>query len=143
MSTLEERIKIIEDRQELQQLFSRYLVALDDLSDIELTLSFFTQDAGFDMSAMAYPSCHGIDALREFFTGVFSNLTHSAHFATNFKITSLEENSASAQSHAIAMGQPAEGERVMIYVQYHLEFKRVDCSWKIQLFSGKPLMPLE
>ena len=143
MSTLEERIKIIEDRQELQQLFSSYLVALDDLSDIELTLSFFTQDAVFDMSAMAYPSCHGIDALREFFTGVFSNLTHSAHFATNFKIKSLEENSANAQSHAIVMGPPAEGELVMVYVQYHLEFKRVDCSWRIQLFSGEPLMPLE
>ena len=41
MSTLEERIQIIEDRQELQQLFSSYLVALDDLSDIEYLLSFF------------------------------------------------------------------------------------------------------
>ena len=95
------------------------------------------------MSAMAYTSCHGIDALREFFTGVFSNLTHSAHFATNFKIKSLEENSASVQSNAIAMGHPAEREPVMIYAQYHLEFKRVDCSWRIQLFSGEPLMPLE
>ena len=46
MSTLEERIKIIEDRQELQQLFSRYLVALDDLSDIELTLGFFQPRCG-------------------------------------------------------------------------------------------------
>ena len=62
MSTLEERIQIIEDRQELQQLFSSYLVALDDLSDIEHLLSFFTQDAVFDMTAMAYPSCHGADA---------------------------------------------------------------------------------
>ena len=143
MSTLEQRIQTIEDRQALQHLLSSYLVALDDLSDIEHALSFFTEDAVFDMSAMAYPSCHGIDALREFFTGVFSNLTHSAHFAANFKIKSLEQNSATAQSHAIAMGQPAEGERVMVYVQYHLEFKRLDSNWKIQSFSGKPLMPLE
>tara|TARA_B110000114_G_scaffold4224_1_gene4252 strand:- start:240 stop:530 length:291 start_codon:yes stop_codon:yes gene_type:complete len=80
----------------------------------------------FDMSAMAYPSCHGIDALPECFTGVFSNLTHSVHFVANFKIKPLEDNSASGQSYAIAMGQPVEGERVMVYVQYHLEFKRVD-----------------
>ena len=50
---------------------------------------------------------------------------------------------ASAQSHAIVMRPRAEGEPVMVYVQYHLEFKRVDCSWRIQLFSGEPLMPLE
>jgi len=143
MSTLEQRIQIIEDRQALQHLLSSYLVALDNLSDIEHTLSFFTQDAVFDMSAMAYTSCRGIEALREFFTGVFFNLTHSAHFATNFKIKSLGQNRASAQSHAIDMGQPAEGERVMLYVQYHLEFKRVDSGWKIQSFRGQPLMPIE
>jgi hypothetical protein len=31
----------------------------------------------------------------------------------------------------------------MLYVQYHLEFKRVDSGWKIQSFRGQPLMPIE
>ena len=71
MSTLEQRIQIIEDRQALQHLLSSYLVALDDLSDIEHALSFFTQDAVFDMSAMAYPSCHGIGFATILHRGIF------------------------------------------------------------------------
>ena len=150
MPSLEQRIRILEDRQALQELVSSYLIALDDAADLEQLLNHFTEDAVFDMTALDYPTFEGMAALRELFTGTFASMSHSAHYATNFKIDSLEQDRASARTHAIGMGVPAAAaatatntgsESVLFYVQYHLEFARINTSWKITSLRGQPLMP--
>jgi len=150
MPSLEQRIQTLEDRQALQELVSSYLIALDDAADLEQLLNHFTEDAVFDMTALDYPTFEGMAALRELFTGAFASMSHSAHYATNFKIDSLEQDRASARTHAIGMGVPAAAaatatntgsESVLFYVQYHLEFARINTSWKITSLRGQPLMP--
>lgn len=141
MPSLEQRIQTLEDRQALQELVSSYLIALDDAADLEQLLNHFTEDAVFDMTALDYPTFEGKAALRELFTGAFASMNHSAHYATNFKIDSLEQDRASARAHAMGMGVPVEGESVLFYVQYHLEFTRIDATWKITSLRGQPLMP--
>ena len=141
MPSLEQRIQNIEDRQALQELVSSYLIALDNAADIEQVLCCFSEDAVFDMTALDYPTFKGMAALRELFTGAFASMSHSAHYATNFKIDSLEENSASARTHAMGMGIPLEGGSVLFYVQYHLEFQRINQRWKMSSLRGEPLMP--
>jgi hypothetical protein len=104
----------------------------------------------FDMTALDYPTFEGMAALQELFTGAFASMSHSAHYATNFKIDSLEQDRASARTHAMGMGVPAAAaatatntgsESVLFYVQYHLEFARINTSWKITSLRGQPLMP--
>ena len=142
MPSLEQRIQTLEDRQALQELVSSYLIALDDAADLEQLLNHFTEDAVFDMTALDYPTFEGKVALRELFTGAFASMNHSAHYATNFKIDSLEQDKASARTHALGMGVPVEGESVLFYVQYYLKFKRLNNSWKIHSLRGQPLMPV-
>ena len=148
MKSLEQRIQILEDRQALQELVSSYLIALDDAADLEQLLSHFTEDAVFDMTALEYPIFEGMAALRELFAGAFASMSHSAHYATNFTIDSLEQDTAAARTHAMGMGVPTAAapdskgsESVLFYVQYHLEFARINDSWKISSLRGQPLMP--
>jgi ketosteroid isomerase-like protein len=150
MKSLEQRIQTLEDRQALQERVSSYLIALDDAADLEQLLSHFTEDAVFDMTALEYPIFEGMAALRELFAGAFTSMSHSAHYATNFKIDSLDQDTAAARTHVIGMGVPAEAasapeskgsESVLFYVQYHLEFARINDSWKISSLRGQPLMP--
>jgi ketosteroid isomerase-like protein len=146
MKSLEQRIQTLEDRQALQELVSSYLIALDDAADLEQLLNHFTEDAVFDMTALDYPTFEGMAALRELFTGAFASMSHSAHYATNFKIDSLQQDRASARTHAMGMGIPAAAapkgsDSVLFYVQYHLKFKRINDTWKIQSLRGQPLMP--
>ena len=142
MKSVEQRIQTLEDRQALQELASSYLIALDDAADLEQLLNHFTHDAVFDMTALDYPTFEGMAALRELFTGAFASMNHSAHYATNFKIDSLEQDRASARTHAMGMGVPVEGESVLFYVQYHLQFQRINGNWKIKSLRGQPLMPI-
>ena len=148
MKSVEQRIQTLEDRQALQERVSSYLIALDDAADLEQLLSHFTEDAVFDMTALEYPIFEGMAALRELFAGAFASMSHSAHYATNFKIDSLDQDTAAARTHVIGMGVPAAAapaskgsESVLFYVQYHLEFARINDSWKISSLRGQPLMP--
>ncbi len=143
MTTLEQRLQTIEDRQALQEVITNYLVAVDDLASVEAVLDCFTEDAVFDMTGINYPSFSGLPALREFFTGVFASMSHHAHYATNFKIDSLQQDSAAARTHVIGMGVTNEGDEVLFYLQYHLGYRRSGDHWKISSFRGQALMPLD
>ena len=133
---------IVEDRQAIQDRLSTYLTALDRMTDIELLLSCFTDDGVFDMTDLGYPSVQGKPALREFFNDVFVRMANSAHYAANFMVNSLEQDRASAQTHVMGIGLPVEGDRVEFYVQYLLEYERINLAWKIKSLRGLPLMPV-
>jgi ketosteroid isomerase-like protein len=140
--TLEQRIQQLEDRQGLQEVITDYLIAVDALESVEDILNVFTEDAVFDMSGINYPSFAGKPALREFFTGVFAQMTHHAHYATNFKVDAIDGDTAKCRTHVIGMGKTLGGDNVLFYLQYHLGYRRTAQGWKIQSFRGKALMPL-
>ncbi len=143
MEDIKIRLQQLEDRQQVQDVITNYLVAVDDLSSVDEVLDCFTDDAVFDMSGIDYPVLEGIDNLRDFFTNVFSSMTHHAHYATNFKLDQLENDTAACRTHVIGMGITKDGDKVLFYLQYHLRMKRTNSGWKMSNFRGQALMPLD
>ena len=139
---LEQRIKNLEDRARLQEVITDYLIAVDDLTSVDNVLACFTEDAVFDFSGINYPSIAGTAALREFFTGVFADMTHHAHYNTNFKVDELSDDSAKCRCHVIGMGKTKANQDVLFYLQYFLEYRRSGDTWKICRFASRPLMPI-
>ena len=137
------RLRRLENHQNIQAVITDYLIAVDDLSDVEAVLDCFTDDAVFDMSGINYPTLTGKPALREFFSNVFDTMTHHAHYATNFKLDSITDNTANCRTHVIGMGRTKQVEDVLFYLQYHLDMQYEDGRWKISRFKGMALMPLE
>jgi len=140
--SVEQRLKALEDRQALEQLVTDYLLAVDDLSNVDAVMEVFTQDAAFDMSGIGYANIQGASAIRSFFDDVFASMRHHAHYATNFSLDELEEDRAICRTHVIGMGITNEGKDVLFYLQYHLEMRRESETWRISLFRGTPLMPI-
>jgi len=141
-TALEQRIRNLEDRAQLQEVITDYLIAVDDLTSVDNVLACFTEDAVFDFSGINYPSIAGIDALRDFFTGVFADMTHHAHYNTNFKVDELNADTAKCRCHVIGMGKTKEAQDVLFYLQYFLEYRRCGDGWKISRFASRPLMPI-
>ncbi|MFA7555607.1 MAG: nuclear transport factor 2 family protein [Spongiibacteraceae bacterium] len=142
MNNLEQRLQTLEDRQTLQDTLTAYLVAIDAMSSIDDILKCLTEDAEYDMSAINYPCFKGSAAVREFFSSVFNNMSHQAHYATNFHIDHITANTASCRSHVIGKAITKDADEICIYLQYLLEFKRGDDGWKICSIYSKPLLPL-
>lgn len=142
MSSLEDRIRRIEDKQELQELFHRYCFAVDSLSDLDGLLDCFTEDAKFDLSGIGLPVVEGHAAIRAFFTQVFHDMTHHAHYGTNFHVRELGEDTASVWAYVMGMGNSRDGNSVLVYVKYFLEYQRTAAGWKLSRFGESALMPL-
>lgn len=141
-NALEQRIQQMEDRQAIQDVVTAYLIAVDDLKDVEAVLDCFTDDAVFDMTGIEYPKFEGKAALRSFFTDTFRVMQYHAHYGTNFSLDRLEGDSAACRTHVIGKGITREGGDILIYLQYHLDFVRQNGQWKISYFRGAALMPV-
>lgn len=142
MIELEKRINAIENRQAVQDVITDYLVAVDELTDVEAVLKCFTDDAVFDMTGINYPAFSGRQALEKFFSQVFNDMSHHAHYATNFKLDSISEQEAHCRTHVIGMGVTKDEQEVLFYLQYHLQMRKISNTWKISNFRGQSLMPL-
>jgi len=140
--TAEDRLKRIEDREALQDLLTAYCTAVDSLSDIEGLLNCFTEDAVFDLAGINLPRFEGHAQIRKFFTQVFTDMSHHAHYITNFAVDRLEADDAACRAYVIGMGATHDGRSVLVYVRYHLGFVRTPGGWKIKSFSEAALMPL-
>lgn len=141
MDKLEKRLQAIENRQALQDVLIDYLIAVDERESVDAVMECFTNDPEFDMSGIGYPNIRGESALRSFFESTFANMSAHAHYATNFKVDSMTEDTAACRTHVIGMGCTNEGQQVLFYLQYQLRFVRSGSGWKIQHFRGKALMP--
>ncbi len=142
MSSVEQRLQTLEDESALQKRITAYLVAVDELSSVDAVLASFTEDAVFDMTGIDYGRFEGEAQLRQFFEGVFDTMSHHAHYASNFHIDKLGDDTAACRTHVMGMGRSKDGGDVLFYLQYFLEYRRTGEGWKITSFRGKPLMPL-
>lgn len=142
MDTTEDRLKLLEDRQALQDVLVAYCTAVDSLSDIDGLLRCFTDDAVFDLSGLNLPRFVGHSQIREFFAQVFADMSHHAHYTTNFAVDELGNDKASCRAYVLGMGATHDGRNVLVYVRYHLDFVRTPGGWKMKSFSEAALMPL-
>lgn len=132
----------IEDRLAINDLMIAYCTAVDSLGDVQAVCDVFTADAVFDLSGIGLLRASGHAEIREFFTGVFADMTHHAHYLTNFAITAYDGDTASARAYIIGMGISRDGHSVTVNARYHFDTVRTGQGWKATRYAMDPLMPL-
>ncbi|MBI1181481.1 MAG: nuclear transport factor 2 family protein [Alphaproteobacteria bacterium] len=132
----------LEDRVALEDLLTSYCLAVDTLSDMDALLGVFTPDAVCDLSGIGLPSLHGHEGIRGFFDSVFADMTHHAHFVSNFRVDRYEGDTASIRAYVMGMGRSRDGNDVLVYVRYFLDCVRTPDGWKVTRFFEDALMPL-
>ncbi len=142
MSDIESRLKYIEDRTALHDVLIAYCTAVDSLSDMDGLLACFTEDATLDLSGLNLPVFHGHDGIRQFFGQVFIDMTHHAHYATNFRVVKLDGDKAECRAYIMGMGRASSGLEILVYVHYELEYVRTGAGWKMSKFGEGLLMPM-
>lgn len=131
----------LEDRIALQDLMTAYCYAVDDIGNIEGLLELFTQDAVLDFRKIGLPLMDGHGDIRAFFEGVFTDMTHHAHYITNFRPEAYDGDSAAMSAYVIGMGRARDGNEVTVQVQYRFDAVRVDGGWKANRYSMFAMMP--
>ncbi|WP_219893482.1 nuclear transport factor 2 family protein [Aquisediminimonas profunda] len=127
MATLEERIKKLEDRAEIQDLVARYFKATDD-DDERAVADCFTQDAKF--VATGFEGASGRDAIMAFLAAARSNMRQTVHTPHYVHIAFKGANEADGVTVAhleIGMGDTT----VYAAVRYLDSFSRESDRWKI------------
>ncbi len=142
MSELEKRIKTLEDRAALERVLLQYYYAVDTLSDVDSLIDCFTPDAIFDIEDLGLKKYHGHDEIRSFFEGVFAETPYHCHHVSNFDITRLEDNEASARGYVIGKAEGSNGVKVFVHCCYYIDYVRTDAGWKIRLFDEDSLVPI-
>ena len=142
MSTLEDRIRRIEDREAMHERLLAYYVACDTCSDVDGIVDCFTEDANFDLSGLGIAAMRGHAEIRDFFTGVFRDMAHHAHFITNFRLSRQEGDEAIGHAYVIGMGKAHAGADVLVHANLELGFVRTDAGWKLASFVEGAQMPL-
>jgi ketosteroid isomerase-like protein len=132
----------IEDRLAIEDLMVSYCTAVDSLSDIEAICDVFTEDGVFDLSGIGLPKASGHAGIRAFFEGVFADMTHHAHYLTNFAITAYHGDTASARAYIIGMGRARDGNEVTVNGRYYFDVRRTAQGWKATRYTMDFMMPL-
>ena len=138
----EERWKKIEDRLALEDVLNAYCAAIDSLSDMDGLLACFTEDAVLDLGGINLPRFDGHAGIRYFFTQVFEDMTHHAHFVSNFTVARMDGDTATCTAYVMGMGVARDGQSVLVYVKYFLDYVRTPSGWKLSHFAESGLMPL-
>lgn len=132
----------IEDRLAIQDLMIAYAHAVDTIGNIDGILDVFTEDAVFDLSGIGLTPKVGHDGIRAFFTNVFANMAHHAHYLTNFAVTAYDGDTASMRAYVIGMGQGKDGSSVTVNGRYYFDVRRTENGWKATRYTMDFLMPL-
>lgn len=135
-------VQAIQDRFALQDLLTAYCYAVDKLDDVEELLSLFTPEAEFDLSAIGLLKAKGHAEIRAFFTRVFADMAHHAHYNSNFTVSRLDGDKASIRAYVTGMGIAKDGNSVTVHVDYYLDCVRTSTGWKIHRFYEEPLLPM-
>jgi hypothetical protein len=127
MSDLEQRIRRLEDRAELEELAVRYFRSADD-DDFEAMAACFAEDATF--SAGSFGGAEGRENVVEMLRGQREHMTKSVHTFDTMLLDFKGDDEASGVIGAhleIGIG----GTTVWAAVRYYDEFVRGDGGWEI------------
>lgn len=127
MATLEDRIRKLEDRAEIQDLVARYFKVTDD--DDELALAdCFTHDARF--VARGFDGGSGREKVMSFLKAARSNMQQTVHTPNYVHIGFKGENAAEGTTMAhLEIGMA--GTTVYAAVRYLDTFAREEGKWRI------------
>ena len=132
----------VEERFALQDLMTAYCYAVDDLEDLDPLLDLFTDDAVLDFSDIGLPEMAGKATFRQFYEGVFADMTHHTHYLTNFRVDAYTGDSATLRAYVQGLGRAKDGNEVLVHVRYRMNCTRVGGSWKItryEILAGMPM----
>ncbi len=132
----------IEDRLAIEDLMVSYCTAVDSLGDLQALCDVFTEDGVLDLSGIGLPKKIGHAGIREFFTGVFADMSHHAHYLTNFAMTAYDGDTASARAYIIGMGRSKDGNEVTVNGRYYFDVRRTPAGWKTTRYTMDFMMPL-
>ena len=132
----------VEDRLAIQDVLVAYAAGCDSMGDIDAICDVFTEDAVFDLSGIGLTPQVGHDGIRAFFTNVFANMAHHAHYLTNFAITAYDGDTASIRAYVIGMGVGKDGRGVTVNGRYYFDVKRTHAGWKATRYTMDFLLPL-
>ncbi|WP_245647549.1 nuclear transport factor 2 family protein [Novosphingobium lentum] len=132
----------VEDRIAIEDVMVAYCTAVDSLHDLDGLCDVFTPDATFDLSGIGLPRKLGHAGIREFFTAVFADMSHHAHYLTNFALTAYEGDRASARAYIIGMGRSKAGNEVTVNGRYYFDVVRTAAGWKASRYTMDFMMPL-
>ena len=125
MSSIEERLQAVEDREEIRELTTRYCHAIA-AADVAGIVGLFCEDGTFCIDE----PITGTAALTEFYTATLAG-TPPIPFIQNHVIDELQESEARARCSAeIRMVQ--NGKSVTAAGWYTDSFRKVDGRWKFQ-----------
>lgn len=132
----------IEDRIGLQDLMIDYCYAVDKLSDVDGLLALFTENAVLDFSAIGLPVMYGHGDMRRFFERVFADMSHHAHYITNFRAVHCDGHRAIMTAYVIGLGRAKAGNAVEVNVQYTFKAVRGGAGWQCEHYSMFSMLPL-
>jgi uncharacterized protein (TIGR02246 family) len=136
MKTIEERLRVLEDIEEIRKLKARYAAACDDNYDADAIAALFTEDALWDGGSLG--KADGRDAIRKFFSRAAEFFPFAIHNVMN-PIIEVEGDRATAQWYLLQPATMAKGNQaVWLAAVYHDEYVRHDGRWMFKKLSVKP-----
>jgi uncharacterized protein (TIGR02246 family) len=143
MKTIEERLRVLEDIEEIRKLKARYAAACDDNYDADAIAALFTEDALWDGGSLG--KADGREAIRKFFSRAAEFFPFAIHNVMN-PIIEVEGDRATAQWYLLQPATMAKGNQaVWLAAVYHDEYVRHDGRWMFKKLTVKPhfLTPYE
>ena len=135
---LARRLRMVEDRQQIEELRATYCFLVDDGRFDELVDSCFTEDASCDFRAVRGGGAlavvaKGRDELRKFFSQLVPSMLHDmCHMIHNHRIA-IDADRASGDCYFEVTGKsPATGEAIIGAGRYIDRYRRVDNRWRIE-----------
>jgi uncharacterized protein (TIGR02246 family) len=127
MKTLEERLCVLEDIEEIRKLKARYAAACDDNYDADAIAALFTEDAIWDGGSLG--RADGRAAIHKFFSRAAEFFPFAIHNVMN-PIIEVEGDRATAQWYLLQPATMAKGNQaVWLAAVYHDDYVRHDGRW--------------
>ena len=126
--TIEERLQVLEDIEEIRKLKARYAAACDDNYDADAIAALFIEDAVWDGGTLG--KAEGRPAIRKFFLRASEFFPYAMHNVMN-PIIDIDGDRATGVWNLL---QPAtmarENQAVWLAATYHDEYVRTAGGWK-------------
>jgi len=127
MKTIEERLRVLEDIEEICKLKARYAAACDDNYNADAIAALFAEDATWDGGALG--QADGRPAIHEFFSRATKFFPFAIHNVMN-PIIDVDGDRATAQWYLLQPATMAKGNQaVWLAATYHDEYVRLDGRW--------------
>jgi ketosteroid isomerase-like protein len=130
MKTLEDRLRALEDREEIRKLKVHYAAACDDNYNADAIAELFAEDAVWDAGALGH--AEGRAAIRKFFSRVAEFFPFAIHNVMN-PIIEIDGDRATGHWYLLQPATLAKGNQaVWLDAVYQDEFVRSDGRWLIK-----------